>query len=153
MTPPPLGDKFPEDSKEQFCDRNIRPGAVLRFYVYDTSPPKIKMFLILGINNNASSVGCLYINSEINPNVISSQELMNLQFRMSCADNKFLEYDSFLDCSHIYEKDMSVVREHLRADISIFKGQLPDNMMDAIKSLTASARTILHKLKIKYGLI
>ncbi len=75
---PPLGDSFPEEYKKRFAEKNLKVGSVIRALVTDTNPPKTKRFILIGISADKLAVGTLYLNTEINPNVFSTQELRKL---------------------------------------------------------------------------
>ena len=77
---PPLGDSFPEEFKRRFAEKNLKVGSVIRALVKDTNPPKTKRFILLGISADKLAVATLYVNTEINPNIFSTEELRNLHF-------------------------------------------------------------------------
>jgi hypothetical protein len=62
MITPRLGDRFPKEYRESFCKQHLKIGAVLRLHVSQTTPPKIKRFVVLGINEDDVSVALLFIN-------------------------------------------------------------------------------------------
>ena len=69
-----LGEKFPLQHRKQFCDRHLKKGAILRFNIDFTDPPKIKRLVVLGINRRLGKVAISVINTEINPNVLRTKD-------------------------------------------------------------------------------
>lgn len=104
-----LGDLFPPAQREAFCERHLVPGSVFRVFVHDTKPPKIKRFVVIGVNRGVATIGCLYFNSQVNLNCLGSPELLALQVEFSALDREFLNGDSFLDCSTIHEISVEYV--------------------------------------------
>jgi hypothetical protein len=90
-----------------------------------------KYFVIIGIDANHSLIGAFLINSNINENVITTKELLDCQFPLKKTDYDFLKYDSYLNCSQLFElskikvlavateegelttRDKELVREHI----------------------------------------
>lgn len=148
---PPLGDFFPKANRERHCDSLIKAGAVFRMSVPHTNPPKIKRFAVIGVSDDRASVGILFINSEINPALFPSTYLKSLHFPLPSEDRPYIEHDSFLDCSQLYEMDFQILKEHCVADVGVHIGETADTDFEKIKNLAASATTIETKKKRKYG--
>ncbi|HOX82232.1 MAG TPA: hypothetical protein PLJ60_05435 [Chryseolinea sp.] len=126
---PPLGDQFPEEFKKQFASQNLKVGSVLRALVTDTTPPKIKRFIVIGLSADKLALGTIYINTEINPNVFQSAELKNLHIKLEAAGREYLDHDSFVDCSKIFEKEYDTILKMLAADAGMLMGELkPDDI-------------------------
>jgi len=101
-----IGDKFPDSFKEDFAKRNIRVGSVLKLFQTNTTPPKEKRFIIVGITEDSFSLATVYINTSINKNVNYSKELKSLQLGLEATcERPYLDHNSFVDCSQIYEKN------------------------------------------------
>jgi hypothetical protein len=62
-----------------------------------------KFFVIIGIDANNSLIGAFLINSNINENIITTKELLDCQFPLRKGDYDFLKYDSYLNCSQLFE--------------------------------------------------
>ncbi|WP_316742493.1 hypothetical protein [Pedobacter antarcticus] len=43
-----LSDSFPGNFRQEFAQRNLKIGSVIRLYVRDTNPPKEKRFVLVG---------------------------------------------------------------------------------------------------------
>jgi hypothetical protein len=138
---------------ETLFDQNLKEGAVFRLHVPHTSPPKIKIFVVIGIIRSINSLAFLFINSEINPNVIKSQHLQGLQFPMAASGRAYIESDSYLDCSRLYEWSIESLKGNYISNTGIYLGQLSDVDLAKVKQLATSARTIERRLKRRYELL
>ena len=150
---PSLGDSFPKEHLETLFDQSLKEGAVFRLHVPHTSPPKTKRFVIIGINKSINSLAFIFINSIINPNVIKSQHLQSLQLPMDASGRDYIESDSYLDCSRLYEWSILSLKEKCTSNTKAHLGQISDVDLADAKQLTASARTIVRRLKKRYGLL
>ena len=104
-----LGDFFPNGMKQEIANFNLEIGSVIKCFTSYTRPPKEKRFVILGINEEGNYVGSVFINTNVNFNIINSQELLELQYPVKNQANDYLDHDSFIDCSELFEFE----REHL----------------------------------------
>jgi len=147
-----LADAFPDDIKKQFIDRNLKIGSVIRMIVPDTLPkPKIKRLIIVGADKDSVTFASVYINTEINGNVISD-ELLPLQFAISTNDRPYLENDSFVDCSKLKARSAEELSAALSDNPAIHIGNVSDKDMTEILSRLHSADTISPKQKARFGL-
>lgn len=121
--------------------------------VDDTNPPKIKRFVIIGINEGVALVGYLFINTSINPNVFRTEDLKKLHLPLSKDGRPYIDYDSFLDCSHIYEMSIEKLEDVFSQDYETYLDQVSDDDMAQIRELIKAARTIPAKTKKRYGII
>lgn len=145
-----LGDLFPEKMREGFALRNLKPGAVIRMFVPDTTPPKIKLIIIVAIEDEHILAATLFINSEVNPDVISSPELQALQHKLFADKYDFLKHDSFIDCSALRERSINSLEQLMSTATDSFLGTLDETDFPAVKKLLISAKSIPVRLKKKY---
>lgn len=47
-----LGDFFPKDLQNARFNHKIEVGSVLKYFVEDTTPPKYKRMIVVGITDN-----------------------------------------------------------------------------------------------------
>lgn len=118
-----------------------------------TTPPKIKRFVIIGINEELGRVGCLCINSRVNPNIITTSHLQGLQFLMEAHDRPYIDHDSYLDCSRLYEDNFQRLQDKYVLDTRTYLGQLTEADLVRVKRLVISARTIEKRKKKRYSLL
>lgn len=70
-----------------------------------------KYIVIIGFTPEGVAIGALLINSEINPSKRSA-ELLDCQYPLLVRDYRhILDYDSWLDCSDIFELSKSKITE------------------------------------------
>lgn len=149
-----FGDVFPENFRTTFFEQNLKRGAVFKIASTQTTPPKLKRIVILGIHQGLAVVGYLFINSEINENVFPTPYLKSLHLPLTAtADRQYVEHDSFLDCSHIYEQNLHDLKDKIMTTMDSYLGQIAASDLSQILHLVATARTISPKLKKRYGII
>jgi hypothetical protein len=139
-----LGDLFPKEDRDEHAERLLAKGAVLRLYSTDINNRKIKRLIIIGFADQGE-LGKIYINS--NPQSDHSQ------IQLGASSRDYLEHDSYVDCSRIYEDDRNVLLEMIKADLSCCIGQVSSADMERIESFLKAARTIPLKQKRRFGLI
>lgn len=138
-------------ANENSFDSILKIGTVLRFYVTDTIPPKVKRLIITGIDNERVTTATIFINSEINPNIFTSDELKRLQYKLEANKCTFLEHDSYADCSDIRERKFEDLVKLLNKSPQVNLGVLDSKDLAQIRSLIKSAKTISVRIKKKFG--
>jgi signal-transduction protein with cAMP-binding, CBS, and nucleotidyltransferase domain len=150
---PRLGNKFPNKIKQNYVNRVLVIGSVFRKGVLYTKPPKIKRFIIVGIDKNSKQLGVIHINSEINPTIFQTEELRKLHILFEAKNREYLEKDSYIDCAQLYEMDFQSLKNELLEDIQIHLGTLTKEDITELRNTLKIAKTIEKKLKVKYSLI
>jgi hypothetical protein len=108
-----LSDFFPDNFKDDFANRSIKVGAVIRKFVTNTTPPKEKRFIVVGLSDDSIALAVVYINTEINPFIATRPDLKSLQFELKRKNRLILNYDSFVDCTKIFEFKFTDIQTHL----------------------------------------
>jgi uncharacterized protein YfkK (UPF0435 family) len=135
-----LGDFFSREIKEKLADNSIVNGSVIRCYSNATNPPKEKRFVILGRDLTGNFVGTVFINSTVNFKVINSQELLELQyFVKKDNDNKYLDWDSFIDCSKLIKFEYEYVKSSIVDRPACILGSVKDEDLEIIYKLVKSS--------------
>ena len=151
---PPIGDNFPEKQRNAYVKRYIREGSVFRLNFENTTPPKIKRFIILGTDGDSDSAGFLFINKQINIHIFPTSDLQKLHlFLKKTEDRSYLDRDSYIDCSWLYERKLQKLRNEFISNLEIYLGQVSDSDMKKIKQLVISAKTIPPNMKNRYSLL
>ncbi len=138
--------------KKQFAEENLKIGAVLKYHVTFTIPPKTKRIIIVGIDNQRVALASVLINTEINPNRFPTTELKNLHLELKSEDRIYLDHTSFVDCSQIFEQDIADLKKMLIEDSSVHLGELSEEDIDTVVNKIKNAKTIPIKTKKKFGL-
>jgi len=144
-----IGSRFPEEHRKNFCNRHLIPGSVFRLFAPETTPPKIKRFILLAFDEKAESAAILFINTEIPRNPY----IRPLQFPIKACDKSFISHDSFIDCSHLYERNLASFKTAFIDDPGVYLGALSTQDLKAIRALVQNAKTVSPALKRKYGLV
>lgn len=148
-----LGDFFPNDVKENSIINLLIPGSVIKLLAKETKPkPKKKRFIVIGKDNNNNFIGVVYINSEINFNVINNPELLRLQHKIEKSDNDFLDWESSVDCSKIVILSYELVKKEMLEDISNILGNVKTIDLEKIVELVKSSTNISPKELKSVGL-
>jgi len=127
----------------------VQLGNVIRTYVTDTNPPKIKLFIIIG--SDSENVATIFINTNIRISDFPEQ-LQGLQLPVDTQSCPFLSHNSFIDCSDIKLKPKSKLNAVLQKEPSRLIGQIPAGQMEIIKSIIRRAKSITTEFKKQYGL-
>lgn len=119
-----LSDFFSDDFKENFAARNIKVGAVIRKFMTNTTPPKEKRFIIVGLSDDSVALAVVYINTRINPFIERNPELKNLQLPLKRNNRSILDYDSFVDCTQILEYQFADIQSHISENPDELLGEI-----------------------------
>jgi len=150
---PIIANSSPKEDRISFCNQYLKPGAVLRLHIPLSRPPKTKRVVVAAINESINSLGLLFINSQINPNVFRTAKLRKLHLFLTAAERNYLDSDSYLDCSHLYEWQFDRLKAKFIAKPEIYLGRLSETDLTKIKQTIIAAKTIEKRLKKRYGFI
>ena len=114
--------------------------------------PKEKRFVVLGIDTNGDLIGVVFINSDINWKVIRTEELAQLQHFVTKEDNEYLEWDSYIDCSDLFELPYNEVSTSLQNNPQNVLGTVDAKDLKTIKEHVKKSPKIKPKLLKKYKL-
>jgi hypothetical protein len=148
-----LSDLFPQSFRDDFADRNIQVGSVIRVFVKDTTPPKIKYFIVIGFSDDKVLLGTVFINSAINQNVFNTEYLKGLNIPLDAQVYDFIDHNSFVDCSDIRERSVVEIKNLLSNDPECSKGVVSEETMKIISTTLANASTISLNKKRKFGIL
>ncbi len=145
-----LGSFFPDELNEILITNSLKVGSVLRLHVLDTTPPKIKRFIIIGISKDKISLATVYINSNLNINVFRNTKLQGLQLELNESGREYLDKDSFVDCSTIKEKSYTDLKNALQELPIKNIGTVSDTDLNQIVNKIRGAETISPVVKKRY---
>lgn len=146
-----LGNHFPKGYREEYAERNIEIGSVIKLFVKDTDPPKEKRFIIVGFSEDRLILATVFINTEINENVNWCQELklQNLLFEIDGRD--YLEHPSYIDCSKLVPRKYSEIARAVTVKPEAILGKVSPEDWQLIKDTIINSTTIKGKYKKKFG--
>lgn len=148
-----LSDLFPQSFRDDFADRNIQVGSVIRVFVKDTTPPKVKYFIVIGFSNDKVLLGTVFINSTINQNVFNTEYLKGLNISLDAQMYDFIDHNSFVDCSDIKERNFVEIKHLVSNDPECSKGVVSEETMRIILTTLANTSTISLNKKRKFGIL
>jgi hypothetical protein len=148
-----LGDFLPEENRSELADDNFKVGAVLKYHMPFTNPPKEKRAIIVGFDAEKVLFALILINTEVNPRIFNTQELRDLHLQLEETGRPYLNHLSHVDCSQIFEQDIEQVKEILKDSPGVHIGNVGPSDFENIREKISSATTITPKLKRKYGFI
>ena len=109
----------------------------------------MKYLVIIGFTPEGNAIGSLLVNSEIDLSK-RSQELMDCQYPLQIRNYKhILDYDSWLDCSDIFE----IPKSKLAEKGAKRKGCLIDEDRERILAFLRESDVFDNVTKRRYGLI
>lgn len=108
-----------------------------------------KYIVIIGFTPEGVAVGALLINSKIDISK-HSQELLNCQYQLQvCNYPAILDYNSWLDCSDIFE----IPKIKIREKGGKMKGHLIDEDRERVLALLKETDVFDNATKMRYGII
>lgn len=125
-------------------------GTVLRLYVEDTNPPKVKYCIIVG--NCSAEIATVFINTETKPEYLPSG-LRATQLPISPSELSCLDHDSYIDCSEIRPRDKKELNELLQREPGRKEGSLSSRKIEDVVRVVKNADTISTEDKKKFNLV
>lgn len=147
-----LGDLFPPEWRAERASQQLQPGAVLRTLVTDTTPPKIKRWIVIAATADTLLLGLVYINSEINPNIFPARD-RHLHVRMEPDARRLVEKPCFADCSTLHAMPLAKAQALLTEDAGCLLGHLAGHELGHFQQTVAGSRRMSTVEKRRFGLI
>jgi len=147
-----IGDFLPENIKNEIANENLKVGSIFRTFEHNTTPPKIKRFIVVGVSTNAVLFATVYINTEINPRLFNTPELQSLHLPISADGREYIDHDSHIDCSQLLERNINDLKAIYLKDLSCHIGTVSTDDLKLIRKIIKENRTIPIKKKKDYGL-
>lgn len=94
----PLYDSLPSDKQKDIYKKIIKTGDVF-LKKFDEADHK-KLFIVAGISSEKIYVCSVFINSGIHPSILHKPQLLKLHIPLFKSRNKFLNHDSYVNCSY-----------------------------------------------------
>jgi hypothetical protein len=148
-----FSDSSPQNLKQQNSENSIKVGSVIRMFVFDTTPPKTKLFIIIGLDPENICLASVYINSKLtkyakrNPKIKRQHVLIK-----KTEQHSFLKHDSYIDCAELKIKNIAKLKEKIEIDPSIVRGTLEDSVIEQITRKLSVAENIKPKHKKRFNL-
>lgn len=130
----------------------ITPGTVLKLFVSETNPPKLKRFVVIGCSQDEVQLATVYINSQINKRISYSIELECLHFQVISKGRSWLDHDSWIDCSDLIIRETKEILSAVRQRPEAIIGKLSTEDFAGVIRLLKTSRKIKGKTKKRFGL-
>lgn len=118
------GELVPDDQSRTNAQKLLVPGCVIKAFVKDTTPPKVKYYIVLGNINSGLLLASFYINSHMNGTIMRNPILSDLQHLIRKENHDFLTYDSYVDCSKLNQHDYNEVLRLVSLNPGIVVGHI-----------------------------
>ncbi len=148
-----LGDYLSDKAKSILkpSPNTLKKGSVLRAFVQDTNPPKIKIFIVVGFDETYTFLATVFVNTEINLNINFSAELQSLHVLLEAEGRDFLTHDSYVDCSDILPKEVQEIQHAMKNKPEIVIGEISEEDLKIIIDTILRSPKIRGKHKKRYG--
>ena len=151
--------KIPKELKsksKQITDNSFSMGKVLKMALTEddgivlknSAIERTKYFTVIGQDQDKGLIGSLLVNSNVNTNVLNTKELLDCQFPLRKKDYDFLDHDSFLDCSELFELDKIKIIQKGREE-----GELTLKDKNLVLEHLRDSEVISAKLKKRYKIL
>lgn len=148
---------IPEDIFKNTFKQELIVGKIIHRFEYDMKRPDYKFSIIVGRYEDEEeiTVARVFINTNINLNVINTDELKRLQVDILKRDYAFLSNEhSFIDCSKIKEIDcLELEQDYISSPVNFFKDNVSEGLFQRILVCLKNSKIIKPYLKKKYGLM
>jgi hypothetical protein len=147
-----LASSFPLNVRQKYAQKSIKPRSVIKLFSNDTNPPKNKLFIIIGQNEN--QIGSLIVNSEINQKVHPvGSYFYSLQKQLDYFPTcQYLKHTSYADCTFIHEWKIEEITTILTNIPERILGTLCEDHWRIIIDTILTSKHISVKKKKKFGL-
>jgi hypothetical protein len=129
----------------------VTVGDVLKLFVEETNPPKIKYFFVLGCTTDHVSIASFYVNSKINLNVNNNPILVKYNIEIKPEDYPFLHHVSYLDCSKMLIRNKSEFDEIVKDRPEAIVYKLKEDQLQFLRTVIREVPTLKGKLKKNFG--
>ena len=141
---------------KQITDDSFSIGKILKMALTEddgiilknNALQRTKYFVVVGHDQDNGLIGSLLVNSNVNENVINTKILLDCQFPLKKNDYDFLYYDSYLDCSELFELNKIKI---LQNGMEIGELTLRDKML--VTEHLRDSEVISAKMKKRYKII
>lgn len=147
---PTFGDLLPDNLKNASIARHVVEGLVFKYPFNGTTYKKYNV--ILGFTGDQLMIATVFINTEKRSFSPKKKDIEKHQLIATKVKNPFLDYDSFVSCSSIFEHKVDEVIEYLTDNSSDILGNLDSHLLTECQYTISQSRIHSPKVKKKYGL-
>lgn len=116
----------------------LTPGTVLYLWFPMVRPYPKEKFAILGAIEPAPML--LFIDSDVNPFVNHTEELVRHHLQIAQATHPFLAYDSWVDCTYPVGYDLEGLKYAVHHNPEIVKAAISDDLRSLICDCVSTSK-------------
>lgn len=147
-----LGDFFPEHERHAHSRRALVVGSVVRSPVPDTTPPKYKFWIIVGLATDGAELGVVYLNT--NPQfLLRHPQLARLQLPMRPDARQLVTHDCYADCSELKRKSLDAIEQQLAEEPGYVRGVLEGHELATLLAALRTSPKISPRDKKRFSLV
>lgn len=132
----------------EVVDRNVRQGLAVRDHVAEIIHPKIKRFILVGLDCDSMTAKLVMINSQIPSFVIGKPHLECSQMLL-CESNypDILDHDSYVNCLEVISVDFLKLHDRLRCRKAEILGHLSSEDIKVLIDHLRASKSVVKKDK------
>jgi hypothetical protein len=133
-------------------------GTVIRCKVDDTvgkggvPKPKIKFWIIVGIDQENAALASIYVNTEIAEFIQNNPKLLTGQFLLKAGSREIFDYDCYADCTELKIKELKAIENLLSDHHEFIKGEISQHELAEITHRIKAATTISARNKKRFNI-
>lgn len=136
-----LKDRYSPAERLAFVRSLFKAGIVVRLFCTFTDPPKYKLPLIASATRDPPL--CFVINTQPTPYAMRTPRLREQQKPIKKESNRFLDHDSYIDCSTAYENfTLDEIEKALVNDTTLILGSICPETVAAVLESIADSQTL-----------
>jgi len=137
-----LGDAFPPDLRKATIISNLRKGLVSRDFREEISHPKIKIFILAGLDLRRMDAKLVLINSEIVKFAQNRPALRERHIEIGQAEYSFLRHTSYIDCTYVVTTPFRKLTNRLLSGKAEILGHLSEPHLERLVEEVERASTV-----------
>lgn len=128
-------------------------GTVIRSFVTDTTPPKYKYWIIVGVTAEEVELATVYINTRPNDFILRNPTLSEAQFPITADSRRLVEYNCYANCSELKRKGAADIQQLIDEHPEYVRGELYPEEIDHMLKLVRESPNISNRDKRRFGII
>jgi len=140
---------IPKNSVKKLYSHYIKPGAVLKCFFPDVN--KIKRFVIIELSADKKTAAIFLINTR-NPFKGTGNKSEAFQMPLEARGRDYLDHDSYLSCSSIYEKSVQWLEDQIKKHPKSYMNEMDKEDHGLAKRTIANSGLLSGKQLKRYNL-
>jgi len=129
----------------------VSVGDVLKLFVEDTYPPKIKYFFVLGCTKDQISIASFYVNSIVNLSINDNPVLVKYNIEIKPEDFPFLKHVSYVDCTKMVVRNKAEFDDIVKNRPEAIVYKLTEDQLQFFRAVIRESPTFKGKIIKNFG--